>query len=197
MGVRVLNWANVYNTTLDIRNKAMGPITELHRATRETISLYILDGDERVCVERIESPQNVRIVQRIGRRLPLYAGSAGKAILAFLPPDRREEILEHTQFLPLTPKTITDLSTLRNEFEKARLQGWVASYGEWVEDAAGVAAPILGANGQVIGAMSISGPISRFQPETVAVYGNEIKKVAAEISTSLGYNANEVFPTGA
>ncbi|MBE0697373.1 MAG: helix-turn-helix domain-containing protein, partial [Anaerolineaceae bacterium] len=76
MGVRVLSWANVYNTTLDLRIKAMPAIKDLHESTLETISLYILEGNERVCIERLESPQGVRIVQRIGRRLPLYAGSA-------------------------------------------------------------------------------------------------------------------------
>jgi IclR family transcriptional regulator, KDG regulon repressor len=189
MGVRVLSWANVYNSTLDVRIKAISAIAELHDTTLETISLYILEGDERVCIERLESPQSVRIVQRIGRRLPLYAGSAGKAILAFLPLDRQEEILTHTQLAPLTPKTITDPTILRDEIKKAREQGWAISFGEWVEDAAGVAAPILRRGGQVVGALAISGPTSRFTAENVARYCGEVKRVAAQISDSLGYNA--------
>ena len=92
VGPKSLRWSEVYTTNLDIRNVALPEINELLLETKETISLYILDGDERLCVERMESAQNVRIVARIGRRLPLYAGSAGKLLLAYLPEKRQEEI---------------------------------------------------------------------------------------------------------
>lgn len=188
MGSRVLTWAHVYNASLDVRNHAMEAITELHQSTRETISLYILEGKERVCIERLESPQNVRIVQRVGRRLPLYAGSAGKVMLAFLSPDEQENYLNNTEFIAFTDKTITDASAMRKQLKKVREHGWATSYGEWVEDAAGVAAPILNPMGEVIAALSISGPIMRFTKENVAKYCIEVKRVSREISSGLGYN---------
>lgn len=193
MGSRILSWANVYNSNLDVRNQAMPAITELHQATRETISLYILEGKERVCVERIESPHNVRIVQRIGRRLPLYAGSAGKVMLAFLSPAQQEEYLQNTPLPALTAKTITDINALRLELKKAREQGYAVSFGEWVEDAAGVAAPILNQKGQVIAALAISGPTMRFNQQNVERYCFEAKRVALQISTRLGYNPGLEF----
>jgi IclR family KDG regulon transcriptional repressor len=90
MGARVLTWAGVYNAELNIRNRALPAIQELHNSTRESISLYVLENNERLCIERLESPQTVRIVTRVGRRLPLYAGSAGKVMLAFLSPRQQE-----------------------------------------------------------------------------------------------------------
>jgi DNA-binding IclR family transcriptional regulator len=190
MGARVLTWAGVFNATLDIRNTALPAIQKLHEATRETISLYILEGNERVCIERLESPQTVRIVTRVGRRLPLYAGSAGKVMLAFLPPKRQEEVLKTLTLKPLTSKTITELPTLQQEIKKAHQQGYAVSYGEWIEDAAGVAAPILDQSGDVIAAISISGPIQRFTGENVPYYCDEIKRVAAWISEELGYTGS-------
>lgn len=189
MGPRALSWAGIYNSTMDIRNRAMQAIEELHQSTRETISLYILDGDDRVCIERLESPQGVRIVTRIGRRLPLYAGSAGKAMMAFLPIDRQEKIINKSPLEPLTGKTITDPTLLRQEMEKVRINGCAVSFGEWIEDAAGVAAPIFDGNGAVIGALSISGLIQRFTEENVELYCVEVKRVAAKISNNLGYDA--------
>lgn len=189
MGVRVLSWANVYDATLDVRIKAKPAIEELHQVTRETISLYILEGNERVCVARLESPQSVRIVQRIGRGLPLYAGAAGKVILAFLSAERQDQYFQQTELLPLTTKTITDPLVLRQEIRIARDQGWAVSFGEWVEDAAGVAAPILDKIGTVVGALSVSGPTSRFTDENVLNYCAEVKRVAEYISSSMGYNA--------
>jgi len=187
MGSRVLRWADIYNSTLDIRNKAHAAIVELHQTTLETISLYILEGRERVCIERLESPHSVRIVQRIGRRLPLYAGSAGKAMLAFLSPARQEAVLQGSTLEPLTPKTIVDPAALRRELKKIRERGCAVSYGEWVIDAAGVSAPILNQDGEVIAAVVISGPTARFSKEKVNLYCDEIRRVAAQISESMGY----------
>ncbi|NLG97014.1 MAG: IclR family transcriptional regulator [Chloroflexi bacterium] len=195
LGARVLTWAGVYNASLDVRNKALPAIEELHQTTRETISLYVIDGLERVCVERLESPQTVRIVTRVGRRLPLYAGSAGKAIMAFLTPEQQEEVISRTRLEPLTPKTITDPAVLRRELKKVRERGCAVSYGEWIEDAAGVAAPIFDHNGRVIAALSISGPTSRFRKETVLDYCEEVKRVAAQISASLGYSSGSLVST--
>ncbi len=188
MGPRVLSWSGVYDATLDVRNRALPAIQELHQATRETVSLYVLEGNERLCIERLESPQTVRMVTRVGRRLPLYAGSAGKAMLAFMSPGQQAEYFSTTRLEPLTSKTITDLAVLRSELEKVREQGCAVSYGEWIEDAAGVAAPILDQNGEVIAALSISGPIQRFNDEKVERYRVEAKRVAAHISESLGYD---------
>lgn len=187
MGPRVLTWAGVYNSVLGVRNLALPAIQELHESTRETISLYVLDGEDRVCIERLESPQTVRMVTRVGRRLPLYAGSAGKVMLAFLPYERQESLLNSMTLAPLTPKTITNRAALTRELQKVREQGYAVSYGEWIEDAAGVAAPIFDQDGEVVAALSISGPTARFDEETVLRYCGEAKRVAAQISESMGY----------
>jgi DNA-binding IclR family transcriptional regulator len=191
MGPRVLSWAGVYNASLDVRNQAIQAITELHDSTRETISLYILDGKDRVCIERLESPQGVRIVNRVGRRLPLYAGSAGKVMLAYLPKERQESLINDTPLTPLTNKTITEPASLRRELKRVREHGCAISYGEWIEDAAGVAAPIFNHESEVIAAVSISGPLQRFTKENVAKYCVEVKRVAAHISEKMGYNPVE------
>jgi len=187
MGARALTWAGVYTSNLDVRNKAISSLEELHESTRETISLYILEGNERVCVERLESPQNVRIVARLGRRLPIYAGAAGKVMLAFLSPHRQVEFFETATLVPLTPRTIVDPDHLKDEMAKIRCDGYAVSYGEWIEDAAGVAAPILDQSGEVVAALTISGPILRFTSENVARYCVDVKRVAARISEAMGY----------
>jgi DNA-binding IclR family transcriptional regulator len=193
VGPKSLRWAEVYTTNLDIRNVALPFINELLLETKETISLYILDGDERLCVERMESAQNVRIVARIGRRLPLYAGSAGKLLLAFLPEKRQEEILSRTNFQPFTNKTITDIKTLKEELKIIRKQGYAFSNGEWVEDAAGIAAPIFDMKSDILGALTISGPSFRFTPEKIKLHKNSIIKAAELISRDLGFIGPQIY----
>lgn len=187
MGPKALTWAGIYQANLDVRTCALGAIHALHDSTRETISLYILDGSERLCIERLESPQTVRIVTRVGKRLPLYAGSGGKVILAFLPNDHQEAIFNTAPLTPLTCKTITEPSALRDELRRVRQDGCAISYGEWIEDAAGVAAPIFQQTGEVVAALSISGPIQRFTQDNVVQYCAAVKRVAAQISAEMGY----------
>lgn len=187
LGGKVLAWANVYSETLDVSNIAHGVLSKLYNDTRETISLYVIEGDERVCVERMESQQNVRIVARIGRRLPLYAGSAGKVFLAYLPSERRDEILNKSGQKPFTPNTISDRNELLDELEKIRVQGYAVSHGEWTAEASGIAAPIFNQKGEIIAALTISGPTQRFTPEKLEKYAVEILGAASEISSMMGY----------
>ena len=190
LGIKLLTWSGVYLASLDIRAIAMPVMTELQRLTLETISLYVLDGTDRVCVERLESPQNVRIIARLGLRLPLYAGSAGKVILAFLPDDRQGKILESVPLQPFTRHTIIDQVVLREELNKIRQRGFAYSHGEWIQDASGVAAPIYGPDRVVMGALTISGPSGRFTRDVIDKYGREAIEAAFEISRQLGYNSN-------
>jgi len=187
LGSRVLTWAGVYLTNSDIRITALPYLQELHQSTQETISLYILDGSDRVCIERLESPQNVRIIARLGRRLPLYAGSAGKVFLAFMKLEQCEAILTATLLVPLTSKTIVDLDALQLELEKIRSEGYAVSRGEWLLDASGVAAPIYDATGENIAVLTISGPSQRFTDEVITRYAQVVTQQALQISLSLGY----------
>ncbi len=187
MGSKPLAWAGIYTVTSDVRTLALPIMVRLQDKTRETISLYVLEGDERVCVERLESPETVRIVARVGRRIPLYAGSAGKIFLAYLPDARREEILKKIKLVPLTERTITDIEELRANLQKINRQGYAVSRGEWVLEAAGAAGPIFDQNGQIAAALTISGPLQRFNSEKMTEMAHLVKESAAEISAELGY----------
>jgi IclR family transcriptional regulator, KDG regulon repressor len=187
LGVKILAWSGVYLSSLDLRTIALPVMGELRRSTNESITLYVLDGDERLCVERMESYLSVRMVSRVGHRLPLYAGSAGKAILAFLPEERVEQILNTTELRPYTAFTVIDREALRKELKKIRQVGYSESHGEWISDASGVAAPILGQGGEVIGAISISGPGTRFSAQSVTSYAGEVMKAARQLSKLMGF----------
>jgi IclR family KDG regulon transcriptional repressor len=193
MGSKPLAWAGIYTVTSDVRTIALPVMVRLQEQTRETISLYVMEGDERVCVERLESPETVRIVARVGRRIPLYAGSAGKLLLAYLPEARREEILKRIKLVPMTEKTITDLDELRQNIGKIRKQGFAFSRGEWILEAAGVAAPVFDPRGQITAALTISGPAQRFTHEKVAELAHLVKAGAEQISSELGYFPDHHF----
>ena len=188
---KVLAWAEVYSASVDVRSLAQPYIYDLQRSTGETISLYIMEGSERVCVERLESEQNVRVVARVGRHLPLHAGSAGKLFLAYLPAEEREELLDHSELEVFTPYTITDRAELRRLSAVIREQGYAVSHGEWTIDASGVAAPIFNQRGQMIAALTISGPTQRFAEHQVERYIKSATRTAAQLSRLLGFNSTQ------
>lgn len=184
---KVLSWAEVYTLTVDVRSLALPHIYDLQRVTGETISLYIMEGDERICVERLESEQNVRVVARVGRRLPLHAGSAGKLFLAYLDPAVRQKMLTSHPLYRFTDQTVIDPAQLLKEVEQIRRQGYAISHGEWTVDASGVAAPIFNQRGEMIAALTISGPLQRFDEASVARFITSCTRTARHISRLLGY----------
>ena len=187
---KVLAWAEVYSATLDIRNLAQPFIHDLQRITGETISLYVLEGTNRVCVARLESDQNVRVVAWIGRNIPIYAGSAGKLFLAYLTDEEREDVLKKTDLVPMTPFTITDVEELRHQAKLIVNQGFAISHKEWTIDASGVAAPIFNQRGRMIAALTVSGPTQRFDPINLEKMTTVCTRAALQISRLLGYSGD-------
>jgi DNA-binding IclR family transcriptional regulator len=171
---------------LDIRRAALPVLDRLRSATRETTTLSVLIGESRVYLEQRLSPQEIRMSVELGRPYPLHAGSTGKAMLAFLDADTRERILS-SGLQRLTPATTTDPQRLRAELVEIVARGYAVSHGEREHDAAAVASPVLGIDGEVTGALSICGPVTRFDEPTVALFGPQVHDAAIEVSRSLGW----------
>lgn len=186
LGSKVLSWAAVYMNGLDVREKARPMLEELHRLTQETVNVYARDGLERVCIDRIESPQRLRVIVQIGERMPLYAGSAGKAILAYAPSAVVERILERP-LERMTDNTITDPDKLLEELRSIRNHGYATSHSERFTDVLGLAAPVFDASGNVLASLNVAGPLVRFGDAEVAKYAPEVMRLAQEVSQSLGY----------
>jgi DNA-binding IclR family transcriptional regulator len=188
MGPKVLTWSAVYTSGLDIRSKARPAMEELHRDTRETVSLYILDGDERMCVERIESPESLRMVARIGERMPIHIEASGKIFLAFASPELRKRIISRLYQKRLSPGRRQSREALLEDLKGIQTQGYALSHGERVAGASCVSAPVFDANSRVIAAITISGPTIRFTEDKISEYASRVMSVAAQVSQAMGLN---------
>lgn len=98
-----------------------------------------------------------------GQSTPLHCTACGKAILAHLPEERVDEIVRTNGMDAITPNTITGRDKLRTHLEEIREQGYALSSEESVHGIRSVAAPVLTADQKVLGAIGISGPVSRFK----------------------------------
>jgi DNA-binding IclR family transcriptional regulator len=186
MGPKVMAYNMVYTASLDIRGSARPMLEELYRLTNETVSLYILAGDKRVCADCIESSERLRVVVRVGEHMPLHAGSAGKALLAFMPPEEAELILSKP-LEKMTSKTVTSKESILAELKDIRAKGYATSHGERFEDVIGVAAPVFDNAGMVVAAINVAGPSRRFTDQLVTKHRARLMELAKQISRLLGY----------
>ncbi len=186
MGPKVMAYNMVYTATLDIRGSARPMLEELYGLTNETVSLYILAGDVRVCADCIESSERLRVVVRIGEHMPLHAGSSGKALLAFMPPEDVERVLSRP-LEKMTSATVTSREDILKELKDIRAQGFATSHGERFEDVIGAAAPVFDNTGKVVAAINVAGPGMRFTDQSVADLQPQLVRLANQVSRMLGY----------
>jgi IclR family transcriptional regulator, acetate operon repressor len=169
---------------LSLRDVAVPVMEDLRRRTEETIHLAVPEGDSAVLIERLETPKVLRIILPLGKALPVHASANGKAILAHGAPEVIERHL--AAGLPRhTPTTVTDPGKLRAELALIRERGYATNDGEWRDDIAAVAAPVLGPDRRPVAAISISLPAMRMTEDLYPEYGRLVIEAAATLADRL------------
>ena len=132
----------------DLAEVAGRHLVTLRDASGESAQFYVRDGTSRVCVAAAERAHGLRDTVPVGARLPMTAGSAAHALLAFAPADEVTPLLPSASF---TARTLLDV----------RRRGWAHSIAEREPGVASLSAPVRDPAGVVLGAVSISGPVER------------------------------------
>lgn len=148
-----------------LRDVALPEMIGLRDRTGETVSIHLRVGDHRVCIEQVESRQDIRRAQQVGQILPLYAGAMGKALLVDFGPERLRALVERTPLQALTPSTPPSLEQLASNLLAVAQEGYAVSFGERVVGCTTVAVPLRDASREVSAALGISGPSFRFTAE--------------------------------
>ena len=169
-----------------LRRVARSALEDLQRATGETATVTGRLPGGRVYLDQVESTQEIKMTVELGRRFELYSGSSGRIILAYLSESEQEDVLSR-QLTRLTGKTITDPAALRAVLQEARERGVCRSTGERQEGAASIAAPVFGADGTVVGSLSVCGPSYRMTDEAFDRYEDALVEAAQRVSRALGY----------
>ncbi|MEA2330100.1 MAG: IclR family transcriptional regulator, acetate operon repressor [Thermoleophilaceae bacterium] len=168
-----------------VLSAAQPHLQQLRDATGETANLAVLDGLAIVYAGQAESSRAVRLFTTIGRRVPLHACAAGKAILAFSPPSLLDQVLEKG-LIRLTGHTLATRRELVDDLEATRRRGFAIDREEYEEGVVCVAAPILGPGGEAIGAASVSGPAPRVLERDLDATGDLVRTHTRQISQELG-----------
>jgi len=140
-------------------------VDELASRTEERVQFIVEEHGRGVYVYRSAGKHAVMTDPGIGRTTSICASAAGQAILAHLPEERVREITDQHGLEPHTQNTITDVDELMSELETVRDRGYATNNHESVRGLRAVGVPILGCDGDIIGAISISGPTDRIKGE--------------------------------
>ena len=169
----------------DLLKRAAAPILQmLLEKVDETVSVYVpLPPLHAVCISRCETTNPLRMTRREGEVIPLGRGSSTKVLLAFLAKGREAEtveLLEHT-----FPGLIPDGNNLVQELLQIRAQGYATSVGERTPHAASVSVPVLSPGGEVVAAITISGPAARLTPHVMRQFVPALTDAARQLSERL------------
>jgi DNA-binding IclR family transcriptional regulator len=198
LGYAVLRLAeHVAVRDAQLRAVARPHMERVRRVSRETTNLVVLDGSSIVYVDQIPGANSMRMFAEIGGRVAAHATGAGKAILAFTPPEMVTALLAGT-LERFTDRTIVEPDRLSAELSEIRRQGFALDREEHEESVSCVAAPIFTHTGAVAGALSVSGPTGRLgELADYAELGELIGRNALEISRELGYGGPARFEAAA
>lgn len=184
LGMRLLELGNLVKARLNVRDAAMGPMRELHRATGQPVNLSIRQGDEIVYVERAVSERSgMQVVRAVGGRAPLHLTSVGKLFLAVDDPKNVRAYATRTGLAGHTRNSITELARLERELALVRARGYARDNEELELGVRCIAAGIRDDGGKLVAGLSISAPADFVQDDWIDL----LCRTAAQISSALGY----------
>ncbi|AEN07584.1 transcriptional regulator, IclR family (plasmid) [halophilic archaeon DL31] len=163
VGLRFLALGERARNRDDAYQLAREKVEELATDTKERAQFIVEEHGDAVYIHRALGDHAVRTDPGIGKRIPLHATSAGKAILANLPEDRLFDIIEQTEFSAMTDSTITSVDRLLEELEDIQERGYSFNRQENIEGLHAIGVPITNGQGEILGALSVSGPSHRLK----------------------------------
>jgi DNA-binding IclR family transcriptional regulator len=164
LGSRLLHLGLRVSETIELRSVARPYMEGLTAKTLETTYLTVADDLYGVIVEKVESPQNIRLFESLGARIPLNCGASRKVLLAYMADDTIDRLKSAGLLVPKTSSTVTDADVLRRQLTMIRAQGYGHTSGENTAGAGAIAVPLRDWSDKVVASLSIAGPIERFKP---------------------------------
>jgi len=175
---------------LDIRRLSLPYLRELNQQTRETIHLTVRHGLSAVYVEKLDSPEPLRIHSRIGATVPLHCTAVGKVMLAYLTEDEQDKVLPELDLKRLTPNSVGNLQELKTQLSRVRKNGYACDLEEHEVHIRCVAAPIWDHTGSVQSSLSLTAPTLRMPMTRLRQLAPLIQTAGLKISAELGYQPN-------
>jgi len=189
LSLRFLGLGEHVRDQMQIRDVVEKEIEKLAEESGEVAQFMVKEHGRGVYLHKAEGENAVQTSSFVGDRNPLHSTALGKAILAFLPEERVDQIVDQHGLPAKTPNTITDRGELDEELEQTREEGLAFDHEEIFKGLQCVAAPVIDQQGELIGAVSVTGPTSRMQGSRLK---EEIAEMVQHASNVIEVNAAQV-----
>ncbi|EHR52562.1 transcriptional regulator [Saccharomonospora marina XMU15] len=186
IGFGIVRLAGAATGRMDLAKLGNQTCQSLAERLGETVNIAVADGGVAINISQAFGSAAVTAQNWTGRRTPLHATSSGKVLLAYMAEDARQELLG-TGLERYTPRTTTTPQVLNTELRHIVERGYAACFEEFELGMHAVAVPIYGGDGEVIAAMSASGPAYRLSRERIQQLVRPMSEAAAELSGQLGH----------
>jgi IclR family transcriptional regulator, KDG regulon repressor len=183
LGVGVVQLATARHRQLDLRHEVAEDLQRLGREYRAAVALSVPNGSDMVYIDRRDSPETYAPSARLGATAPMWAGAAGRAVLARLPPAERERRLSDERWLAL-PLQLR--SRVLDEIAEAHRRGYAMDQGLFFDGIAGVAAAITDPTHVPIAAISVIFPPERLAVAFTRRLGKDLLDVVTRVEAALG-----------
>lgn len=191
LGFGLAALAGSVTADLDIVRHSRGICQSLSDETQETVTLEVLEGTEVVIIHQSISSSSVLGADWSGSHTPLHCTASGKVLMAHMP-DRRVNQILRKPLQSKTEHTIVEPDKLRQQFEEILASGYAYTIEELEIGLNAVGAPIYSSGGNVVGALSLSGPAFRLPLESIPEFGQRAVGAGADISRRFGFHAGTV-----
>ncbi|MFT7596649.1 MAG: IclR family acetate operon transcriptional repressor [Paracoccaceae bacterium] len=173
-------------------DRARPILRALMASTGETANLGVEKNGEVLFVSQVETQSNIRAFFPPGSMSDMHASGIGKALLAFMPADRRAAVLTGRALTRYTANTLTDPKALQRDLSQARTRGYAVDVDEKTDGMRCIAAPVFDPFGETVAGLSISGPTSRIADADIARLGAKVTAAARQLSAALGARPTDV-----
>jgi IclR family acetate operon transcriptional repressor len=184
VGLRVFEIGATAVEQLGFGSRHTGAMEELARRSNESVSLGVLNAGSVLFVQRVESPEILRADIRLGTRMPLHASASGKALLAAMSDAEIARLLPETMLPASARRTVRERDALLADLHLVRERGYAKQEDEFIDGIAALATPVRDASGRALAALSIAGPLARFDERAWAAL---LLPTARRMSQICGY----------
>jgi DNA-binding IclR family transcriptional regulator len=186
IGGRFLQVGLLYTLNHPLRRIILPHLEHIYKEHGLTASWAIFTNDRIIIVDRVGAKEGSK-VHLLGSSPPLYSSSYGKVFLAHLDPEERDRVLQSLNLIKFTPRTITDLKTIREELGLVRNKGYSFDIGESIEDIQSMCAPIINQHRDVVAGLAIGSRGELVPAEKFLSFAGYLTEKALFISRQLGY----------
>ena len=184
--------SSLLGNQLDLRKVAEPILRDLAEITKETVHMVVLDANEVVYIDKIETRQitgGLKMASSVGARNPVHTCAVGKVLAAHLSEEDLDYLIKQKGLPQRTTNTITNPAAFKEHLKIVRSQGYAIDDEENERGIRCLAAPIFGEKGRPVAAISVSGPAFRVTKKVAQeTLKKEVMKAAFAISERLGFN---------